>query len=246
MADRANERITLRLEGPKITADQFARAVNAFFDLLDEVSREMTESAQAVRWIITLEHGSNLLHAYPEVKETRIKPTTLVRTISKGVGLVGKRAQRPRYFTDSALRLTRDLAIVPDGHDVETAQIKAPPDRVTVSAKTAANVNRLLGEDIEEYGTIEGRLLTLSQRHSPHFAVYDPLTDQPVRCDVKEDQLEQAWRAFGRRVAVSGVIRYRKTGQAVSIEAESIFVFPADEDLPSADDVYGILGDGAQ
>ncbi|MEO8601409.1 MAG: hypothetical protein ABI629_02425 [bacterium] len=245
MAERTDDRITLRLDGPRVTADQFARAVNAFFDLLDEVSLTMTGSAKAVRWIISLEHGSNLLHAHPEVNQARVKGSGLVRAISSGVDLVGRRAQRPRYFTDSALRLARELSTVPDGHDIETAQIKTRPGKVNISPKIAGNVDRLLGEDVAEYGTIEGRLLTLSQRHKPHFAVYDPLTDQPIRCNVQESRLEEAWRAFGRRVAVSGIIRYRKTGQPVSIEAESMFIFPPDDELPSPSDVYGILG-GAQ
>lgn len=237
-------RITLNVDGPRVTAEKFAQAVNAFFDLLDEVSQTMTGSGKAVRWIISIEHGSNLLHARPEVKEGRgVQPATLVRTISRGVGLMGKRAQRPKYFSDFALRLTRDLASVPDGEDVEVTQIKTvPSEKVTISKKTAENISRLLGEDVQEYGTIEGRLLTLSQRHSPHFAVYDPLTDQPIRCNVKDDQLERAWRAFGRRVAVSGIIRYRKNGTPVSIEAEELFVYPSDDDLPDADAVYGILG----
>jgi hypothetical protein len=236
------QQLTLRIDGPKVTAEQFADAVNAFVDLLDEVSRDVTGSAGAVRWIITLESGSNLVNATPEAIKKRARVAGLGRTISRGVGLVERRAQRPKHFTDWALRRSRDLSAVADGQDVRSIQIRAAETtNIMVSEKLAANVNRLLGEDIEEYGTVEGRLQTLSERNRPHFAVYDPLTDQPVRCNIQPAQLELAWKAFGRRVAVSGVIRYRKNGQPVSIQAESLYVFPADDQLPTAEDVYGIL-----
>ena len=210
--------------------------MNAFFDLIEEVTREMTGSAKAVRWFITVEAGSARLHARPEVMEARIRPETLVRTLSQGMGLVERRAQRPRHFTDSALRIARDLASVPQAH------IRAKGTNVALSAKTAAHVDRLLGVDIEEYGTMEGRLQTLSERRGPHFAIFDELTDQAIRCNVERERLDEAWRAFGRRVAVSGMIRYRKDGDPISIEAETIFVFPKDDELPTAEDVYGILG----
>lgn len=243
MSAKRDPRLTLKLDGPKITSDHFARAINAFFDLLEEVSQQMTGSAKGVRWIITVEHGSDVLHAAPElINGASVRMPVLVDTISRGIRLLETRAQRPSHFSDSALRLTRELAKVPDGEDVWTAQVKSTDKPVSISRRAITNVSRILGEDIEEYGTVEGRLQTLSERR-PHFALYDPLTDDAVRCNIKEDQVADAWRAFGRRVAVSGMIRYRKTGQPVSIEAESMYVYPPADELPTAQDVLGILAD---
>lgn len=238
-------RLTLRLDGPKITADQFARAVTHFCDLLDEVSEEITGSPKAVRWIVTLASGSGIIRARPEavpmVNGPRVRVSGLVRGISRGVGILERRAQRAKHFKDPAMRILRDLAAVPDGYDVRSIRIQAEETDVAISDKTAQHVNHLLGEDVEEYGTVEGRLQTLSERNRPHFAVYDPLTDHPIRCYVRAQQIEQAWKAFGWRVSASGLIRYRKDGRAVSIKVETLYAFPPDDALPTAADVYGIL-----
>jgi hypothetical protein len=40
---------------------------------------------------------------------------------------------------------------------------------------------------------------------------------------------------------VRGLIRTRKTGEKLSIEAGELFVFPPEEDLPSIEDVQKIM-----
>ena len=245
MPHAASTRLTLKLDGPKITADQFQRALALFFDLLDQMSEEMTGSPKAVRWIVSLEKGSGIVHADPEIvakTRRRVRATSIVRTISRGVGLIERRAQRGKHMVDPALRTVRELGNIADGEDLRSVELQAPNKRIPISQKAALHVSHILGEEIEDYGTVEGRLQTLSERHRPNFAVYDALTDQPVRCYISERELAQAWRAFGHRVAVSGQVRYRRNGQPVSIKVESIYVFPPDEDLPTAEDVYGILG----
>ena len=46
---------------------------------------------------------------------------------------------------------------------------------------------------------------------------------------------------FRKRVEVSGIIHYRKNGMPISIEAEQIIALPDDSELPTAEDVRGIL-----
>lgn len=243
-APKTPQHLTLDLSGPRITADHFASAVNAFLDLIEQVSKDMAGASNAVVWIISVSEGSALVNAVPEVVQgrTSVRPPHLVEAISRGMKLVELRAQRPRYFSDSALRIVRDLGKVPDGQNVEHARIRAATSATEVSERTVGHVDRLLGADVTAYGTIEGQLQTLSERRGAHFAVYDALTDQAIRCSIHRDRLPEAWHAFGRRVAVSGTIKYRKNGTPVSIEVEeSIFVFPDEDGLPTADDVYGIL-----
>lgn len=53
--------------------------------------------------------------------------------------------------------------------------------------------------------------------------------------------LRKALEAFDRRVAVYGVVKYRKDGLPSSIYVEDIRIFKNDEELPSLDEVQGIF-----
>jgi hypothetical protein len=94
---------------------------------------------------------------------------------------------------------------------------------------------------VEDYGTLEGRLLVLSAQGGFSIHVVDPLTDRGVRCSLEEPLFEVAVRAFRKRVAVSGLIHYRQDGQPNLIEVEELFVFPERSALPTAEEVHGIL-----
>ena len=43
-------------------------------------------------------------------------------------------------------------------------------------------------------------------------------------------------------MAVTGEIRSRRSGERASIDVSSYYVFPREEDLPSAEEVRGLIG----
>ena len=104
-----------------------------------------------------------------------------------------------------------------------------------------AHAIEILREAFEDHGSVEGLLQVASERGSFHVTVYEPLWDQPIRCSVTPERLQECLRLFGQRVEVFGLVRYRNDGTPISIEAEEIVPFPQVEGLPSPDDVRGIL-----
>jgi hypothetical protein len=80
----------------------------------------------------------------------------------------------------------------------------------------------------ESYGTLQ-------------LFIRDALLRQRVRCYFPEDMLPAVFEQFRKRVEVSGIIHYRKNGTPISIEAEHIIGLPDDSELPSFEDVRGIL-----
>jgi hypothetical protein len=47
--------------------------------------------------------------------------------------------------------------------------------------------------------------------------------------------------ALGKRVMAGGVLNVKRSGPATSLRVESLEVFPDEYDLPSVDEVLGIL-----
>ncbi len=241
-AKKGTPKLTLDLGGPKITSDVFRRAVEAFFVMVDEVSRQMA-GGNRIQWLVSMKGGSIHLSAAPEAKrpEIAVKIPQIARAVRAGVSLIGRRPERPKFFTDEALRRARELASIPETRQIETAQISLANQTAKLTPKTVANINELLGTQVKDYGTVEGRLLVLSAAQGASIAIVDPLTERLVRCWVSETQLDEAIRAFRKRVAVSGLIHYRNDGQPNHIEVDELFVFPDRPELPTADEIHGIL-----
>lgn len=103
--------------------------------------------------------------------------------------------------------------------------------------------DEVLGAPDVSYGTVEGLLEALNiHGANKAFGVYDPLTGKKVECKLTgKVTVEDLGPAVSKRVAVSGLIFSRSTGERISVQADELEIFPTEEDIPSPDDVLGIL-----
>lgn len=241
VADPARK-LTLHIDGRRITADRFRRAVDAFIDVISEVTLAVTGQKQAIDWVVSVKSGSIDLAWAAEPKKTSTAATAVVHAIYTGFQeLAQKSPQRPDHFNDYALERARELGRLQDGKAVSTVQVRRSRSRVTVNDKVVRNIDRILGGSLVELGTIEGKLRMISDTGGLHVGVWDTLHERAVRCNIPPDLIDSVMSAFRKRVAVSGAIRYRATGEPVSIDVERFEVFPDSSDLPTADSVYGIF-----
>lgn len=105
-----------------------------------------------------------------------------------------------------------------------------------------AKVDELIGGTCKSFSTVEGILQAVDLSRKPLFRIYDLLTNKSLRCYFPSDFLEKIQDALGKRVSVYGVIRSREDGEKVSIEVQEMEIFPSEEELPSIEDIVGILG----
>ena len=74
------------------------------------------------------------------------------------------------------------------------------------------------------------------------FLIFDPITNRQVVCFIGgRVEWQQVRDALGRRVAATGRIQSRRSGEKISIAASRFEVLLEDSELPSAADVLGIL-----
>ncbi len=231
--------LTLEIDGPNVTPERFLKAVRSFFAVVSEVATGVCGKKAGVRWTVSVKQGSNLicLNPVPGVSQAAINQVAL--SVQQGFGQLEEASVRPQFFSDKAIRNARELAEVGDDDTTVRLWIKKTPRNVTKSIE--ANVAKLLISEHADYGSIEGRLQTVTERGGFHFVVYQMLWDEPIRCNVPPRLSDLALRNFGQRVEVYGTIKYRKDGQPVSIEADDIVPFPPSEQIPNFRDVHGIL-----
>ena len=98
-------------------------------------------------------------------------------------------------------------------------------------------------DDRVTIGTIEGDLGDPIIQGRKRFLLYDSLAGRKIVCYFGDAiSWEEIKNLFGKRIAVTGEIRSRRSGERASINVSSVYVFPREEDLPSPDEVRGLMG----
>jgi len=235
--------LTLEISGQAVTPDKFLRGVRSFFAILAEVTKQVAGKPTAIEWVVQVKEASNLIGLSYRPGFDPALASQVIDAVSAGITQLEDESAQPLYFNERAMRQLRDLGSVVGRSDDDDTVVRvwAKKQPIAVSYNAVANVNALLASEHSDYGSIEGRLQTVTERGRLQFVVYDPLWDEPIRCFVPEEQIQQAMNAFRARVEVYGLIRYRKDGKPVSIDVDEIVPFPAAAEIPSFRDVYGIL-----
>jgi hypothetical protein len=237
--------LTLEI-GDNLSPERFMAAARAFFGYVQELSQAIAPDSQPLHWIVRVREGSALLavDANPSVPP-EIARLVYVRA-ERGIRHLINRDIEDSGVPEPALKYLRTLSEM-----TEAGANKAPPvpvrlwiEKKPISLEPMiASVIREEGRaDYNDYGTIEGRLETIQESYgSLQFYIRDAMLRQRVRCYFPEELLPEVFDKFRKRVEVSGVIHYRKNGTPLSIEAEHIIGLPDDSELPTAEDVRGIL-----
>lgn len=239
-----SKKLTLKIDGQRITADRFLKAISSFIAVINDVSETVTQERSAFRWIVTVESGSAIVHFRPEPYRAQAEFVPLsMKAINDGFNMLEKRAERPRFWSDNALRKAKDLSEVLEVSEraLDHVSVKLDSLQHNITRKISAHVDALIGSEYKSLGTIEGRLRTVTEAGGVHFVVQDPVTHNSVRCNIGEDDVERYLAAFRKRVAVYGEIRYRKDGEPISIAVHDFRVLRESHELPKAKDVKGIL-----
>lgn len=235
--------LTLEISGNNVTPEKFVRGVRSFFAILNEVTRQVAGRPNAVEWTVQVKDGSNLIGLSYRPGFDPALAGQIIDAVSAGIAKLEDETVRPDYFNERAIKSLRELGGVVGRTDDDDTAVKVWARRqpVPVSYSAVAHVNALLASEHSDYGSIEGRLQTVTERGRLQFLVYEPLWDEQVRCYIPDDLVDEAIQSFRHRVEVYGVIRYRKDGKPVSIEVDEIVPFPDPSDIPSFRDVHGLL-----
>jgi hypothetical protein len=243
--DQDPEIIRLDLGIEDITLGHLIEAQERFLSLIREVAGGVVGNKEDVRWIVEDVEANSLdlaLRASPARESVpKALMADVVSAVARGLERIEREAYRPPYFSDAALQQAHELARL-RGRGVTRIQVKAAVAEATVTTRTVANVEEVVGQTITAIGTIEGTLEAVTVHGDRVFYVYDPLTGHKTRCDFGyRIPAAQVGQAVEHRVAVTGEIRYRENGTLVGIRAEELRVLEDASELPNADDVLGIL-----
>jgi hypothetical protein len=237
-------RLELNFDRADVSVEDFTAAFETQIKLVREVMIEMNIPANEVRWVFAgLRHGSAYAAAAPQVIGKNAYMADIEQAIANtgsGFGLLEKSAQRPKFFNDEALKLTRTLSTLTTQSSAGKARLVFGARVVTPSAAIAANVNEIVRGDLYSIGSIEGVLVGVQGSDGNYrISILDRLRNRKVPCRISPELLKQALAAFETRVIVRGKIRSRQDGTPNSIEVRHFEVMPTV--FPSWQKMGGIL-----
>ena len=232
--------LTLELDGTHITSQKFQKGIQAFFNLLDNVSKSLNPKRK-IQWNVQVKSGSNLVG----VEAVDLDPVivqSIFNKVQQDVRLLESGdLEGAKNLDESSLNNVRTLAtLAGDDTIVKIWSFKQP---TLVTHKSIASVKKILKDSYEDYGSITGWIGVVSCHKKIQATIYDDLWEKAIYCLGKDDMINEALKYFNaeNRVEVYGVIKYKKSGQPESITVEEMVAYPKSEKIPSADTIKGLL-----
>ena len=239
------DNIQLNIDAEKIPAKLFKKKVNAFLDLLEEITKLHSKNKKALRWDISVESGSQILNAYPMPLIKENVANRVFNTMDRGISTISAGKAGIDIFPEKVLEDIMELSkpYKNNGASIKGAYININGKIQKLDEKMFNNIEGIIGTTNKAYGSIEGSLEVISKLHGLlSFGVVDVLSNRVIKCLFKDTNLlNKVISSFDKRVSVYGLIYYNRKGEITSIIVESFKVFLENKDLPNSYDMLGIF-----
>jgi hypothetical protein len=238
--------LALILDVPTLVGTDLREAVGAFLNLAESVAAAIAPDLKVSWQVRTIRMASPLnLVIEPVARQNRadvLSREAITRGVVSGLAAVQSGEDRPEFLSDEALRSARTLSRLTRHHG-HRLTLAGAGQSAEVTMDLARRVDEILEPAYVSGGSVEGYLETLNvHANNRYFAVYDDLTGERVECRfTRRRSLEEIGKAVEKRVLVEGDIHYRRSGTVAWMAVESMEVFPDQADLPTAEQVLGIL-----
>jgi len=230
--------------GDAPSPERFVAAARAFFGYIAEISKMAAKDGEVPHWVVRVREGSDLLALDPDTEFPTEAHRYVFEKAAYGVQALMEKGIEEAEIPEEALKHLSALSELTSGPMERRSSIRLWFQRnpVIVDATIASRIREDDRLGYNDFGTVEGIMDTVQDRNGKlQFRVRDAALGETVMCQISEDQLADAFSTFRKRVEVSGVIHYRKSGTPISIRVERIERLPDDDELPGPEDVRGIL-----
>lgn len=230
--------------GENLSPDGFMAAARAFFGYVEELSKMMSPEGGAPKWTVLVKEGSAVLGVCPDRSASTATVNAIYARAEEGVRQLTNGEIEESGLTETALKHLKVLSELTEDPRRGRTPIRLWVRRRPVEMERAI-ANFIKDDwrvDYTDFGTVEGRLETIQDKNGTlQLQLRDAVLRHSVRCFFPEELLQEAFSSFRKRVEVSGPIHHRRNGTPVSIDVVAMERLPDDEDLPTADQVRGIL-----
>lgn len=229
--------------GDDLSPEEFLAAARNFMGYVAEITEAQKGDGADVSWTVRVREGSALLGVEPNRSAPPSRLAMIYNQAEFGAVALARGDIAGAGLSDKAIGHLKNLSELTskrqNGKGINLWVRKKP---VGIGAGIAKFLREDWDTDYYDFGTIEGRLeAIMDDAGSLKIRVKDFLYPKAINCVVPEKLIQSVLESFRRRVEIEGRIHYRKDGTPISIEAAIIDVLPEDSELPTANDVRGIM-----
>lgn len=230
-----DDTLTLVLSGD-VSLPDFATAVSRLRGLVDALGREVAVGT-TIDWTLAgLEYGSGSITVQGEVRSPG-EDSQLQKVIEayERVGAAIEQGEPVPYSAQVTTEVTGLTGIL-NGR-IQTIRLETAKREAIIRSPFRPVETVLTGGFVPpagSYGSITGRVQTLSNRGGLRFALYDTLHDRAVSCYLAEGHEDVMRDLWGRLASVEGLIRRDpETGRPLTIR-DIRHIEPLPESAPEA------------
>lgn len=257
--------IKVRIQGNGVdndapTVNELTEQLSDYFNLLETVEKVIADDGEgAISWRVvhaqtaspitfTVEATARQFAVNVDTRAGHVINHTLY-----GVNQLQSGSERPRYFTDQALKISQKLfERVTNGldlTDIETGNgqvlAKITPSTARRGTQNIRSILRPTARPYKEFGSVEGIFRNVGQDGYERriLTVRSRLTDEDIKCIVKGEAAKQLSRCevgdiwSRRRLEVSGLIHFRSPGRIHEVEAYELRFLRSRDELPTTDEI---------
>ena len=167
----------------------------------------------------------------------------LIRASINGLAILSDRPERPRHFSDKALRSARSLVNLL-GDFTPKLQVFGNGTIIECSEIVSANVREILRAGRDIIGSIEGRLDRLDSSDRFRFRIHEPVLNYGIEGEIAPDAddalHDQIVSLYEQTVVIDGTLRTNPHGEVRRIMAQAIRVRPRRSAFQKVGDIAGI------
>jgi hypothetical protein len=230
--------------GANLDPKRFIDVARHFFGYIEEVANSINGNEKP-KWEVIARQGSTILAMQPVQNFDILTLSDLYQRLdAASVSLTTGNIEHS-HLSEKALKHIQMLAELRDreGNKVPVRfWIKKNP--TLIGPDVGESIRESQGREYFDFGSLEGALQTIQDSGGNlEFRIRDELYRNPIKCIVREELLPAILVNFRKRVEVTGEIKYSRYGLPLEITVSSIDSVPSDDELPSAEDVRGILAE---
>lgn len=229
--------------GDDLSPNEFIMAIRNFLGYVAEITEAQKGDGAEIKWTVRVHEGSALIGVEPDPSAPKSRLAMIYKKAIHGPTALAHGNIEDTGLSEKAIEHLKNLSNLAGKHqNGKGVNLWVEKKPISISSGIAKVIGEDWRSDYYDFGTVEGRLeAILDAAGGLKIRVRDFLYPRAINCVVPESLINKVLDNFRRRVELEGRIHYRHNGTPISIEVEVIRELPEDDELPTADDVRGIM-----